>query len=80
MERIRNHYAEAPEARTDYQDSKEQEFSFLTLPKVCERDAWIIDSSAASHMCVNLDYFVTLDRSVKQIAFLADGKKITTEG
>lgn len=41
---------------------------------------WIIDSGATSHMCIKPDYFVSLDRTVKQKVSLADGKKIATEG
>lgn len=43
-------------------------------------DVWIVDSGATSHMCANPDYFVSIDKTVKQEVFLADGRKKATEG
>ncbi|XP_038110550.1 uncharacterized protein LOC119767086 [Culex quinquefasciatus] len=68
-----------PQAKTAHEDAKEN-FSFLTLDQKSGRDVWIIDSGATSHMCFNPDCFVSMDRSVKQDVYLADGKKTISEG
>lgn len=80
---IKNGESSEEEAKPDLSKAKmahEENFSFLMLEQKSDRDVWIIDSGATSHMCVNPEYFVSMDKTVKQEIFLANGRKTTTEG
>ena len=76
----KRYQSKAKTAREDPQEDARKDFSFVALQQVSERNVWIINSGATSHMCVDRGYFETLNTSVKQVVYLADGKKTTTEG
>lgn len=41
---------------------------------------WYVDSAATCHMCCKEEYFVNINKNIRNVVYLADGKELKTSG